>query len=64
VNIAPYAAILGPLYVDDPSDRMRNGHTINGNFTLEHEFPGGIAASIAYDGNNGVSLSNSEYPNW
>ncbi len=63
VNYAPYAAILGPLYVDDPSDRMRNGYTINGNITLEHEFPGGIAASVAYVANNGVSLYNSEYPN-
>jgi hypothetical protein len=63
VNIAPYAAILGPLYVDDTSDRMRNGYTINGNFTLEHEFAGGIAVSAAYVANNGVSLYNSEYPN-
>jgi Carboxypeptidase regulatory-like domain len=63
VNYAPYAAILGPLYVDDPSDRMRNGYTINGNITLEHEFAGGIAASASYVANNGVSLYNSEYPN-
>lgn len=63
VNYAPYAKILGPLYVDDPSDRMRNGYTINGNITLEHELPGGIAASVSYVANNGVSLYNSEYPN-
>ena len=63
VNYAPYAAILGALYVDDPSDRMRNGYTINGNFTLEHEFPGDIAVSASYVANNGVSLYNSEYPN-
>ncbi|HEV2499304.1 MAG TPA: carboxypeptidase regulatory-like domain-containing protein [Terriglobia bacterium] len=63
VNIAPYAAILGPLYVDDPSDRMRNGYTINGNFTLEHEFPAGIAVSASYVLNNGVDDYNSAYPN-
>jgi Carboxypeptidase regulatory-like domain/TonB dependent receptor len=63
VNYAPYAAILGPLYVDDPSDRMRNGYTINGNITLEREFKGGIAASASYVANNGVSLYNSAYPN-
>jgi hypothetical protein len=63
VNYAPYAKILGPLYVDDPSDRMRNGYTMNGNVTLEHEFAGGIAASASYVANNGVSLYNSAYPN-
>ncbi|MGD0008815.1 MAG: TonB-dependent receptor [Terriglobia bacterium] len=63
VNLAPYAAILGNLFVDDPSDRMRNGYTINGNVTLEHEFPGNIAVSAAYVANNGVSLYNQWYPN-
>lgn len=63
INYAPYAAILGPLYVDDPSDRMRNGYTINGNVTLEHELRGGIAVSASYVANNGVSLYNSAYPN-
>jgi hypothetical protein len=63
VNIAPYAAILGPLYVDAPSDRLRNGYIINGNFTLEHEFAGGIAASASYVANNGVSLINEGSPN-
>jgi hypothetical protein len=63
VDILPYAKILGPLYVDDPSDRLRNGYTINGNFTLEHEFAGGIAASASYVVNNGVSLYNEGSPN-
>lgn len=63
VNIAPYAAILGPLYVDDPSDRMRNGYTINGNVTLEHEFRGGVAVSASYVANNNVDAYNSAYPN-
>lgn len=63
VNLAPYAAILGNLFVDDPSDRMRNGYTMNGNVTLEHEFPGSIAVSAAYVANTGVSLYNQWYPN-
>lgn len=63
VNLAPYAAILGPLTGDYPSDRLRNGYTMSDNFTLEHEFPGGISAQATYVGSIGVSLYNSEYPN-
>jgi hypothetical protein len=63
VNFAPYAAILGPLSGDFPSDRMRNGYTINGNATLEHQFKSDIAVSASYVVNNGVSLYNSGYPN-
>jgi hypothetical protein len=63
VNLAPYAAILGPLTGDYPSDRIRNGYTMDGNFTLEHEFPGGISVQASYVDSIGVSLYNSEYPN-
>ncbi|MGH9453423.1 MAG: TonB-dependent receptor, partial [Terriglobia bacterium] len=63
VNIAPFAAILGPLGGDYPSDRMRNGYTISGNFTLEHQFAGGIAVEASYVANNGVGLYNQTYPN-
>lgn len=63
VNIAPYAAILGPLGGDYPSDQMKNGYTISSNFTLEHEFAGGIAAQASYVMNNGVALYNQTYPN-
>jgi hypothetical protein len=63
VNLAPIANILGPLTGDYPSDRLRNGYTISGNFTLEHEFPAGIAVQASYVANNGISLYNSEYPN-
>jgi Carboxypeptidase regulatory-like domain/TonB dependent receptor len=63
VNLASYAAILGPLTGDYPSDRLRNGYTISDNFTLEHEFPGGISAQASYVGSIGISLYNSEYPN-
>ena len=42
VNVAPIAAVVGPISGYFPSDRMRNGYTINGNATVEHEFPGSI----------------------
>jgi hypothetical protein len=63
VDLAPYAAILGPLYGDYATDRMRNGYTISGNFTLEHEFAGGVTVQASYVANNGVSLYNMLYPN-
>jgi hypothetical protein len=63
VQIAPYAAILGPLNGDYPSGTLTNGYTISGNVTLEHQFPGGIAGQAAYVLNNGVDLYNSSYPN-
>ncbi|MGA2575072.1 MAG: carboxypeptidase regulatory-like domain-containing protein [Bryobacteraceae bacterium] len=63
VNIAPYAAILGPLGGDYPSDQLKNGYTISSNLTLEHEFAGGIAAQASYVMNNGVGLYNQSYPN-
>lgn len=63
VNVAPYAAILGLLGGDYPSDQMRNGYTISGNVTLEHEFRGNVAVQASYVANNGVGLYNSVYPN-
>jgi hypothetical protein len=62
INYAPYVPIIGPLSGDYPSDRMRNGYTINGNFTLEHQFAGGIAVQASYIANNGVSLWEQSYP--
>jgi hypothetical protein len=63
INYAPYAAILGPLIGDFPSDSLRNGYTESGNFTLEHQFAGGIAVQASYVANNGVSLYTQDYPN-
>ena len=63
VNLAPYAAILGPLGGDFPSDSMRNGYTISGNVTLERQLAGGVAVQASYVVNNGVSLWNQGYPN-
>ncbi len=63
INLAPYAKILGVLGGDFPSDGLRNGYTISGNVTLEHEFAGGIAGQASYIANNGVALYNQTYPN-
>jgi hypothetical protein len=42
---------------------MRNGYTISGNATVEHEFPGSINLQVSYVTNNGVHLYNMGYPN-
>jgi hypothetical protein len=42
---------------------MRNGYTISGNATVEHEFPGSINLRVSYVANNGVGLYNTTYPN-
>jgi hypothetical protein len=63
VNYEPYVSIVGPLIGDWPSDSLRNGYTISGNFTLEHQFAGGIDVQASYVANNGVSLYTQDYPN-
>jgi hypothetical protein len=63
INYAPYVPLIGPLIGDWPSDTMRNGYTISGNFTLEHEFAGGVEAQASYVANDGVSLYTQDYPN-
>ena len=63
INYAPFAAAVGPLIGDWPSDSLRNGYTISGNFTLEHQFAGGIDVQASYVANNSVSLYTQDYPN-
>lgn len=63
VNIAPYAALLGPVGGGYPSGEVKNGDTISGNVTLEHEFPGNVAVQASYIANNGIDLYNQTYPN-
>ena len=63
VNIAPIAAVLGPIGGDYPSDRMRNGYTISGNATVERELPGSVDLQLSYVANHGVHLYNQAYPN-
>ena len=45
VNVAPIAAVIGPIGGYFASDRLRNGYTISGNATVEHEFPGSIRSA-------------------
>jgi len=63
VNIAPYAAILGPLALWGTTHSFKNGYTTTGNLTLEHEFPGGVAVQASYVADDGISLYNSVFPN-
>jgi len=63
INYAPYVPLIGALIGDWPSDSLRNGYTISGNFTLEHQFAGGVDVQASYVANNGVSLYTQDYPN-
>jgi hypothetical protein len=63
VNLAPIAAETGPIIGDWPSDKMKNGYTLTGNFTLEQQLPGDLALQMSYVNNNGIDLYQSSYPN-
>ena len=63
VNLAPIAAEIGLISGDYPSDQMKNGYTVNTNFTIEQELRGNVALQVSYVGNKGVNLFNSSYPN-
>jgi hypothetical protein len=63
VNLAPIANITGAIVGGYPSDRMRNGYTINGNVTVEHEFPGSVDLSASYVANNAVHTYSRSFPN-
>jgi hypothetical protein len=63
VNLAAIANVTGPISGTFATDRMLNGYTMNGNATVEHEFPGSVDVQVSYVANNGVHISNSMYPN-
>lgn len=63
VNLAPIAAETGPIIGDWPSDKMKNGYTLTGNFTIEQQLPGDIALQMSFLTNHGISLYQSSYPN-
>ncbi len=63
INFEPYVSTLGPLIGDFPSGNLRNGYTESGNFTLEHQFAGGVAVQASYVANDGVSLYTQDYHN-
>lgn len=63
VDLAPIAAQTGNIIGDWPSDKLKNGYTLTGNFTLEQQLPGDMAMQLSYVTNNGINLYQSSYPN-
>jgi hypothetical protein len=63
VNLAAVTSVIGPISGYYSSDRLRNGYTISGNATVEHEFPGSIDLQVSYVANNAVHLYNEAFPN-
>jgi hypothetical protein len=59
IDVSPF----GPLLVNFTATNFQNGYTVNGNFTLEHEFPFDMALQVGYVTNNAVKLYGSEWPN-
>ena len=62
-NLAPVTAETGPIIGDWPSDKMKNGYTLTGNFTVEQHLPGDMALQMSFVTNNGIDLYQSSYPN-
>jgi hypothetical protein len=62
-NLAPIAAITGPIIGYWPSDQLKNAYTVTGNFTIERQLPSDIALQASYVTVNGMSLYNSGFPN-
>jgi hypothetical protein len=63
INLAPITAETGPIIGDWPSDKMKNGYTVTGNFTVEQQLPGDMALQMSFVTNNGIDLYQSSYPN-
>jgi Carboxypeptidase regulatory-like domain/TonB dependent receptor-like, beta-barrel/TonB-dependent Receptor Plug Domain len=59
IDVSPF----GPLLVNFTATNFQNGYTVNGNFTIEHEFPFDMALQVGYVTNNAVKLYASEWPN-
>lgn len=62
-NLAPIAALTGPIMGDWTSNTMKNGYTLTGNFTIEQQLPGDMALQLSYVSNHGLDLYQSNYPN-
>jgi hypothetical protein len=65
VNLVPLESIFGSAgleaYLPDPN--LKNGYTMDGNFTLERQLAGDSLLQVSYVSNNAVRLYNSIYPN-
>lgn len=63
VNLAPLAAIVGNISGDWASTHLKNGYTMTGNFTIEQQLPGDMAAQVTYVTNDSTNLFSTGYPN-
>ncbi len=63
VDLAPIAALNGPIIGDWASDKLKNGYTLTENFTIEQQLPGDMALQLSYVNNNGLDLYQTSYPN-
>jgi hypothetical protein len=63
VNLGPISAVVGDIIGDWASDKLKNGYTLTGNFTIEQQLPGDMALQMSYLLNNGYSVNESSYPN-
>jgi hypothetical protein len=63
VNLAPIAAITGPIEGYWASQELKNGSTLQGNFTIEQMLPVDMALQASYVTSNALSLYSPNYPN-
>lgn len=63
VNLQPVANAIGTIIGDWASDKLKNGYTVTGNFTIEQQLPLDMALQVSYVTNHGLDLYQSSYPN-
>jgi len=63
VNLAPIAALTGPIEGYWPSNQLKNGTTLQGNFTIEQMLPLDMALQAAYVTSDALNLYSPNYPN-
>jgi hypothetical protein len=63
VNLAPLAALIGPLSGYWVSNQLKNGYTLSGNLTVEERLPADMALQVSYVTSNAMNLFNAAYPN-
>jgi carboxypeptidase family protein len=64
INLAAAAQyLLGPILGNLTSVTFKNGYTMSGNLTVEHQLADDLTLQVAYVANNAVGLYAPEYPN-
>ena len=63
VNLAPIAALLGPIEGYWASNKLKNGTTLTGNFTIEEQLPADMALQATYVTNHALDLYSPNYSN-